>query len=627
MPGPRDPELTPYVIEIERAAVAGKHKRIVMVTGAQSGKTEALLDLIGQRLDQRPAPVLYVGPNKQFIREQFEPRVMSLLTDSPSLLAKVASDKRMTQTRKIVAGVPLRLAHAGSSSALKSDPAVLALVDEYDDMLKNVKGQGDPLGLVERRGDTFADFVCVVTSTPGKGMVEAVTDKASGLAFWDMAKAEDIESRIWSLWQQGSRHHWAWPCPHCSEYFIPRFSCLRFPNDATPMAAGRATFLECPRCGGVIEEHHKADMNARGRYVAPGQVVTPDGTITGEAHETPTLSFWVSGLASPFVSFGDRVTTYLEALAIGDDAMVQTAMSAGFGELHAPGGGTIKEWQQVAKRRLPHKFGEVPLEAVKLTAAVDVQGNGFFYSIRAWGARASSWQVESGEIAGHTNEPEVWNDLANVLLQHYGDMPISLALIDSGFRPNKPDEGPTNVVYDFCRRFRRFCRPTKGYDTLTAPCMRGKTKVTIPGSRFASTLELVRLDTDFWKQRLHERLSWPEDQPGGFFLSADASDDYCKQLVSEVRKVTPTGKPMWIQINRRNHYFDCEAMNEAAGHLLAVQKIPVGTSRAGDEMPDEDEPPPITPTPTPKGPPAPPPVSSARALMANYAARLNQGNR
>ena len=153
---------------------------------------------------------------------------------------------------------------------------------------------------------------------------------------------------------------------------------------------------------------------------------------------------------------------YLEAVAMGDDAMVQTAINAGFGELHAPGGTGIKEWQQIARRRQPHKFGEVPIEVIKLSAAVDVQTNGFFYSIRGWGARASSWQIESGELAGYTNEPEVWGDLANVLLDHYGGLPIALALIDSGFRPNKPNEGPTNVVYDFCRRFRRFVQTDQG---------------------------------------------------------------------------------------------------------------------------------------------------------------------
>ena len=57
-----------------------------------------------------------------------------------------APTKPMTKTRKAVAGVSVRLAHAGSSAALKSDPASLALVDEYDEMLANVKGQGDQSG-------------------------------------------------------------------------------------------------------------------------------------------------------------------------------------------------------------------------------------------------------------------------------------------------------------------------------------------------------------------------------------------------------------------------------------------------------------------------------------------------
>lgn len=596
LPGPRDPYLTPYIVAPARAIAGVASKRVVMVTASQSGKSEMMLDLAGQRLDQQPAPILYVGPNKQFLTEQFEPRVMALLDEAPTLAGKLARGKRMTKTRKVIAGVPFRLAHAGSSAALKSDPAALALIDEYDEMLANIKGQGDPLGLVERRGDTYPDFVCGVVSTCRRGMVSTVLDEGSGLVFWDVAPNEDIESPIWRLWQAGTRHHWAWPCPHCGEYFIPRFACLRYPEGVKPIEAAAGAFIECPRCGGVIEEAHKAGMNERGRYAAPGQKIGPDGVVVGEPPASPTLSFWVSGLASPFVTFGDRVLAYLEAVALGDDAAIQTAVNAGFGELYSPGGHEITEWQQVARRRNPHKQGEVPSGVIKLTCGIDVQGNGFYYDVRGWGARATSWQIESGEIAGHTNEPEVWNDLANLLLGEWGGLPIGLALIDSGFRPNKPGAGPVNVVYDFCRRFRRFVRPTKGYARLSAPILRSRVKVTVPGVRTPVALELVRLDTDFWKQRVHERLAWPEEQAGGFLLAADATDDYCKQLVSEVRKVTPSGKPQWVQISKQNHFLDCAALNEAAGHLLNVQKIPVGAYRAPVDADDGgDDPPPRPP--------------------------------
>ncbi|OYW56098.1 MAG: terminase, partial [Hyphomicrobium sp. 12-62-95] len=112
----------------------GGYRRVVAVTAAQSGKTDSMLDVIGARLDQRPAPILYVGPTKEFLTDQFEPRLMALLDDAATLSNKVVRGRRMKKTLKSVAGVRVRLAHAGSSSALKSDPAALALIDEYDEM-------------------------------------------------------------------------------------------------------------------------------------------------------------------------------------------------------------------------------------------------------------------------------------------------------------------------------------------------------------------------------------------------------------------------------------------------------------------------------------------------------------
>jgi phage terminase large subunit GpA-like protein len=66
---------------------------------------------------------------------------------------------------------------------------------------------------------------------------------------------------------------------------------------------GGNAWLECPRCQGTIIDDFKRAMNARGIFVAPGQSIDKDGVITGAALESPTISLWVSGLASPFVTF------------------------------------------------------------------------------------------------------------------------------------------------------------------------------------------------------------------------------------------------------------------------------------------------------------------------------------
>jgi len=619
VPGPRDPYLTPYIIEPGRMIASASHKRVVLVFGAQTGKTELMLDVAGQRLDQRPVPILYVGPNKQFLSEQFEPRVMGLLDGSATLTDKVVRGKRMTKTRKMVSGVPFRLAHSGSPTALKSDPAALALVDEYDEMKQNVNEQGGTLGLVERRGDTYADFVCVVTSTPKRGRVGAVREETSGLFFWDVAVAEDIESPIWQLWQQGTRHHWCWPCPHCGEYFVPRFNLMRYPLKATPMEAAREAYLECPHCGGVIENHHKETMNERGRYVAPGQSITKDGILHGAPSERMTISYWVSGLASPFVSFGERIAVLVEAQQSGDDAMVQQAINAGFGELYSPGGGEVPEWMEIKEKsaQATYKRGEVPDDVLYLTLTCDIQKQSIPWVLRGWGARATSWLINYGYLRGDTTDEDIWYALGDLVATPVGGIPIRLAFIDSGFRPGKTDTLPINRVYEFCRRFMRRVRPTKGSASpMRTPLLISKIEVRRKDGKAAKFgLDLVRLDTDHWKSWVHERLRWPDDHIGGWHVFRGVDDDYCHQLVSEARLKQPTGRVEWVQRSRDNHFFDCEAMQAAAGYLLNVQRIPLQKLKDGTTGGVGRKPPTPSEVSAPlNAPPVPPPPTRSRKV-------------
>jgi phage terminase large subunit GpA-like protein len=564
----------------------------VLIAFAQSGKTDGMLDIIGERLDRRPAPILYVGPTRDFVIDQFHPRLEQLFVQARSLGAKLARGKRNKKTLKMIAGVTLRLAHGGSSSALKSDPAALALIDEYDEMLRNVRGQGDPLGLVEARGDTYANFTTAIASTPSRGAIEVEDDKDAGLAFWKRVPAGDIESQIWLLFQEGTMHHWAWPCPLCHKYFIPRFRNLHWPESATPAGARLSAWIECPHCRQKITDDAKPGMNARGVFVAPGQHVNTNGTVQGTSSDSPTLSFWVSGLASPFVSWGARAESYLLALESGDPEKLQTVYNAAFGELYAPGGGTVPDWQAIMNLRLPYQPCEVPAGVIFLTAAVDVQKNRLIYVVRGWGARSTSWLIDYGEIWGPTDALEVWSQLDDLLSTRFGGLPIKVAFIDSGFRPGKIDQVPEHRVYEFCRTHQRFVFPTKGYDALASPLIRRRIEVSRQGGTLRYGLELVRLSTDWWKLWVHERLGWQSEQPGAFFLHERATEGYCRQLVSEARLKTPTGRPIWQRLSRENHFLDCEAMNAAAAFMMGAQRIgsamktipPAKTAVAGDSL-------------------------------------------
>ncbi len=595
VPGPRDPHLTPYMIDFARALASGVSPLTIFVCGAQMGKTDTFLDVMGERLDTRPAPILYVGPSKEFNTDQFEPRFTELLSQAKTLRHKVSRSKRSKKTLKWVAGVRIRFAHAGSSTALKSDPAALALVDEYDEMLKDVKKQGNVLGLVTARGFTYADFAAAVTSTPSRGLVDSEVDMASGLEFWKAVPPEDLESPIWRLYQSGTMHHWAWPCPHCHEYFVPRMKLLGWPEGSSPARAKREAWLECPSCKAKIMDEGDSTngvkhwMNSRGVMIARGQWLEdgPDGRkiVVGEPIDSNVLSFWVSGLASPFVSWGDRAEALLTAQDSGDPGEVQTATNAGFGELYAAGGGEVPEWKEVLGLTGTHAMNTLPAGAIVLTAGVDVQRNRLVFVIRAWGARATSWKIASGELWGATHEREVWEALDDLLAQRWDGLPVKVAFIDSGFRPGKPDTIPENMVYEFCRRHARFCFATKGHDTQTAPIRRSKIEVVPTGGADKYGLELMHLDSDYFKRWVHERIRWPKDQPGGWLLDRgeDTNEAYARQIVSEARTLSPTFRPVWVRRSRDNHYLDCEALSAAAGYFLNVQRIGVNAKRPSKE--------------------------------------------
>lgn len=636
MPGPRNPYITGYMVPFCRKVHAATHKRVVAVTAAQSGKTDNILDIIGARLDQRPVPILYAGPSAEFVRDQFEPRLMELLDQAPTLRAKVARGKRMKKNLKVVAGVKVRLGSAGSSTSLKSDPFGLGIVDEYDEMMGNIKGQGDPLGLVEARGETYADFVTAVVSTPSIGVVETEVDPVSGLKLWKRTDPDQIASPIWKLWQDGTRHHFAWPCPCCGEYFVPRFENLHIGKGWTPAQARREAYLTCPSCGGVITDDDKPAMVEQGVQIAPGQTIEEARAGINEP-DNSTWSCWTSGLCSPFVTFGERAEAYLDALQSGDPNKIQTIINSRFGECYNPAmNADAPEWEAILDRRLPYLRGEIPAGGLRLLMGVDVQAACLYYVIRAFGARGTSWLVDYGQLYGNTFEDGIWADLADLITTPVaGGFQIEKVFIDAGFRPDKKEQGEYHKVYDFARRFNWLVTPTRGRDVQNPPYRVSQIEVKASGKKASFSIDVAWLSTDFFKSLLMSRMKTPVGQPGAFYVFSeerDVMEPYARQITSEVRMIKD-GKPEWVT-RGENHFLDCEAMLTAAAYTLNVQRIPEGVERPVETPPKADasgdgsarvEAPAPSPTPAPFMP-----VSGSsdgagvRNRFARLGARLNR---
>lgn len=569
IPGPFVSSRTPWMEYIGRAFVDPRYRRVVGCMGSQMAKTDGSLNIIGQRMDDDPVPTMYVGPSKSFVEDQMEPRLMAMIDSAADLSKKLSRGKRNKKTRKQISGVDLRLAWAGSATELAGFPAALVIVDERDRMDGNIRGEGDPVELLEARGDTYADFTMGIFSTPLIGNVEQEWDETAKIYRWAATEPELILSPTWKLWQSGTRHEWVWPCPHCGGYFVPRLNLLKWPEKATPERARKNAWIECPHCEGGIKENHKTAMNARGRPLAPGQKMDGD-IIIGEPPNNECWSLWVSGLCSPWQSFGQRAQRFLAAVRSGDSGRVQTAINTAFGELYKLGGADMPAWTEIAALREPYAFDQLPDEVRKITCGVDVQSNRLVYAIRGWGERWESWLLRHGELWGDTRGDEVWQELKALLAAGTGGRMIDMMLVDSGFRPGKPIVHPTNKVYEFCRANRGRVRATKGRAKMDRPFKMSRIDITLAGKMLRSGLELWHLDTDYFKSWVQMRLDMPDDQPGKWHMSKDATDEYFRAMVSEARVVKPSGAVTWVKVFAENHLLDCESMNVAAAHMLGL---------------------------------------------------------
>lgn len=574
------------MIAIVRAFSKPSVRRVVFIMGSQMGKSVSMQNIIGHRLDEDPAPIIYVGPTQSNIDSVVEPKIVDMFKGCPSLWDKLAKGHKSTKHHKRVSGVSLRMAWAGSATELASDSAALGLVDELDRMEQDVKSEGSPVELTEARTSVYADGKIGVTSTPTEGNVEAIKHPLTDIHHWGLS--DMIVSPVWRLWQEGSRHEWAVPCPQCHEYFVPRMSLLWWPEGSTAGNVSKTARLNCPHCGGQNVDKDKNWMNKHGVFVAPGQ--KPDKWAEGEGilirdHNTyeeelvpwndymttasPNHSFWVSGIMSfsPKKSYGFLASKFIQATHSGEIERIKGVINTDFGELFKISG-EAPEWSKVMSCKAAYNSGTVPLGVTRLTCGVDVQKNRLVYVVRGFGEGMESWLVERGELWGPTDKDDVWDQLEALLESEWDGSMITRMAIDSGYRPEP--------VYKFCRKHRTTAIAVKGHESLDKPYYASLIDVTIGGKTFKAGLQLWHYSADISKSWVHAQVDWDEDEGEEctWHLPADIDEGYCKQIVAEQRAVKPSGKVVWIQTATDNHYLDCEGM----AYLAIRQTGGVGTN-------------------------------------------------
>jgi len=596
-PGPFRTESTPYMIPVCEAFALPQFSKITFVMGTQMGKSATMQNIIGWRLDDQPAPIIYVGPTENNISDVVEPKIVEMFEQAASLNLKF--DHKSPRYKKRVAGVHLRFAWAGSPAGIASDSAVISLVDELDRPDDNATGEGDLGDLVEARGDAFDDSKLGLTSTPTHGKVLTTQDSDCGLTHWAISSKGRVYSPIWCQWELGTRHEWAVPCPHCNQYFIPRSDLLWWPgrgsdDECSANTAFKEARLVCPSSGCQIEDKHRQSMNAKGVAVAPGElpILKDDGVeirYQGESYNVPFHSFrhsdenthfsiWVSGLCSFSAkkSYGFLAKKLLEALKSGKPGKILTAYNTGFGEVYAASG-DAPEWEEVYALRSSYKSMEVPDGMDTLICTVDVQKRCLYYTVRGWKAGMTSRLIEHGQLYGDTDKLEVWAELDELAAREWEGQSLSLIGVDCGYR--------TDEVHAWVRRHKTKARALMGFKKLTKPFRKTRIEVSKLGKVRKTGDSRWDFDASSAKAWVHSRVRWARDQVGSWLLPADVTEDYCKQIVAEEFL---EDEARWVRTSKDNHYLDCEGMQYMCARMLKIDRRKVEKTHEAEAVAEQE---------------------------------------
>lgn len=546
-PGPWRTERTPYLREIMDAlSTTSPVQRVVLMFAAQLGKTEVGLNWIGYVMHHAPAPMLTVVPTLEVRKRWVKQRLDPLITETPVLRAildsRRARDSSNSEDMKDFPGGMLVIGGANSAASLSSMPIRYVLCDEVDRFPWEVGQEGDPLGLIDERTKTFPRRKVMLVSTP--------TVKGA--------------SRIEMEYEASDMREYHVPCPHCD---APQVLRWRHPDGRYGLIHNEATgavYYACRECGERIDEHHKTQMLARGRWIARH----PDRAVRG---------YWLSGLYSPIglgFSWAELWDKWKQAH--GDTANLKRFINTTLGEAWEEQGDSIDDMALIARaetyaERLPIQIR---------TAGVDVQKDRLEATIDGWGADEECWTLDHLIIAGDTTRPEVWAALDTELKEAR----VQIAAIDSGYN--------TSMVYDFCRS-RRWAIPIKGVSGMGRPLVEDEKKRRLRLRRRTKTgVQVEPVGVDQGKALIYARLKLPVAGKGYIHFPVDAAfdDEYFAQLAAEklVTKIRG-GRPHqeWVQTRPRNEALDCKLYSlvalRLAGRDLAID-APVAakpTRRAG----------------------------------------------
>lgn len=525
---------TPYLKEPMDRFTDPLIEKIVLCFGAQLGKTEAELNMIGYALDQTSSPTMMVYPTDTIAKFASDKRVQPMIKSVKSISDKFDENSKLLEL-DFNNGNYMVLVGANSPSSLSSRSIKYLFFDEIDKYPAFAGKEADPIKLATERTKTFVDKKIVMVSTP------------------------TVESgNIWQAFMSANeRRQYYVPCPHCGVSQVLKFKQIKWPeehNDNADMIRDTA-YYECEHCGERIYDKHKMEMLRRGEWRA----------VNESQSKVRSVSYHLSSIYSPWVTFGDVAYEFKNSK--GTPATLMNFINSWLAEPWKSS--KTKSTQNMEFTQSNYPCGVVPDKAVLLIASVDVQLDHFWWEVRAYAPGVKSYLIDYGQAS-------TWEDLEEIIINReypseYGEArQVMKAGIDSGFR--------TDEVYQFCSRFPEVCIPLKGssnHTTMAAPYTMTSLEKGVVGG-----LKLYVLNTDYWKDFIFARMIRPADEVGTIHLYKECPQEYSDHLRSEEKQeirnvktgaVTVQWKP--LTSHPVNHLLDTCTYNAAVADIAGVKYL------------------------------------------------------
>ena len=522
-----------------------KIQEVVVMAGAQLGKTEAILNIIGYHIDNNPCPILVLQPTLEMAQAFSKDRIAAgLLRSTPVLKGKVkdprARDSGNTTLHKVFSGGAVTIVGANSPAGLASRPIRIVLCDEVDRYPTSAGSEGDPIQLARKRSATYFNRKIIMVSTP--------TNKGA--------------SRIEDAYGKSDMREYHVPCKHCHHPQILKWANVKW-EDGQPETA---KYL-CEECGVLWDEADRVWSIRNGDWVAK----KPFKGIAG---------FAINGLCSPWTPLADGVRDFLSVKKNPEQLRVWT--NTYLGETWEDAGERIDDFE-LADRREEMPF--VPDEVMVLTAGIDTQDNRLEMTVQGWGKDDESYVIDHVTLYGDPSTPQLWGDLDSKLLQQYETasgrlLGIRAAAIDSGGHF-------TNSVYAFCKKNqgrRIFAIKGVGGD--------GKAIAGRPTKNNTMKCPLFPVGVDTVKDLVFARLKIKEEGSGYVHFSDVLTDEYFRQLTAEkavTRFHRGFKKRVFEKVRARNEALDCMVYSIAAYSILGVNVNALASKIAGQEQPQQQE--------------------------------------